>query len=51
MAMDVGQTFLHQTEHDQFHFACKTFEIGGNLQGNLEAAAFRGLLSPVEVPR
>jgi hypothetical protein len=41
MAMDVGQTFLHEAKYGEFYLRGKPFEVVGNIQVNIKAAALR----------
>ena len=47
MTMDVGQSFLHQTEYDKFHVGSKPFKIAGNIERDIQPAS---LLYPLHVP-
>ena len=40
VAVNVGQTLLHEPEHYQFHFAGKTLEVRRNIECDFKAAAF-----------
>jgi hypothetical protein len=44
VTMNVGQTFLHQAEYDEFHFGWEASQVLGNLQINFKTAALRKTL-------
>jgi len=52
VTMNVGQTFLHQTEYDDFHFGWESAEMIRNLQINLQIATLRKTLHvPIQCGR